>query len=180
MVTPVWVEMRIIPIAQLSRGVRLYNGHSLCNLKARNFLVASRWCIKTNIKQTCRLILLKPISLHRSYGFQRCYAMRREHRCVRMYVTKCHREWTARPRSINLGKHRQFHKVSLYANFHPNHQRSWPNFQGKWFESRTLRCSYVNISQTMTDVINVIISNKKLYMAFRLAYFDLILAYCEG
>ena len=42
------------------------------------------------------------------------------HRCVRMYVTKCHREQTTGPGSNHFGKHRYVDKVSLYTNFHPN------------------------------------------------------------
>ena len=107
--------------------------------------------------------------------------MRHTNRFVRMYVTKCHRERTAGSGSLNFGKHSYVDKVSLFANFHPNRQRLRPHCQGRRFESSTLRRSYVNISQTMTDEKNVIIANKKkVYVDFLLAYLHLFLARSKG
>ena len=81
-----------------------------------------------HVKQTCRLILINPISLYHwhSYRVQQCYVMIHTQRCepMYMYITKCHREQMAEPRSIILANNRHVDKVSLYAKFHHNRQRS--------------------------------------------------------
>ena len=107
--------------------------------------------------------------------------MRHTHRYVRMYDTKRHREGTAEPRSINFGKRRHVDKVSLNANFHPNRQRPLPHFQGRCFDSSTLRSSYVMISQTMTDGKTFLLPTiRKLHVAFRLAYLHVISTHSKG
>ena len=72
----------------------------LCKLEARNFLAAIGWPNRMCISNIFGAL----VSLHRSNGVQRCYAMRH---CVRMYgcmsVTKCHREQPAR--RTNFGTH---------------------------------------------------------------------------
>ena len=64
--------------------------------------------------------------LHRSYGVERCYAMRN---CIRMHVclyvcTYIHHEVSsgtkARLRSTSFGIHMQVDNVSSYANFYRN------------------------------------------------------------
>ena len=75
----------------------------------------------TLVKQTCKLILVKPVSVNRSTEFNRATAMRQTRRGVRLYVTKCPREQTTETSSINFGKNRHVDRVS--ADFQPNRQR---------------------------------------------------------
>ena len=107
-----------------------------------------------------------------SYGVRLCYVRKR---CVRKYFMKCHQERTAEPRSISFSVRINVGKVNLYINFHPNCQRSWPHCQGQRFDY-----SYVNILQTMTHWEKIIIANRKLHMAFRLAYLHLILIHSKA
>ena len=65
--------------------------------------------------------------------------------------------------------------MSLFANFHLNRQR-------QTFESSTLRSSYMTISQIMTEGNETLLlpTPRKLHVAFRLAYLQLILIHAKG
>ena len=114
------------------------------------------------VKQTCRPIWPKQSLYTVPVEFRGVImVMRKTIVYIWTSVTKCHKEQTVGPRSTNSGAHVHAKKVSLYADFHQKCQRLWPHFQGQSFESSTLRSSYVNSSQMMTNETNVIIASIK-------------------
>ena len=108
---------------------------SLCNL-----LVASRQCSLQAYICPSNLSTLFLWSLA---------VLRDEAEVVCTFVR--HEMWprgTPEPKNINF-----VDKVSLYVNFRPNRQRSWPHFQGQRFESNTVIREYLQNDERWEFVV---------------------------
>ena len=87
-------------------------------------------------------------------------------------------EQTAGPRSTNFWTYTHVGNRRSPATFHLNHELLELHFLGQRFKLSTLGTSYVIISQTVKNQTNT--TNRKLHVAFRLAYLHLNLVHSKG